>query len=149
MAILKTRIRRMRTWIRRTRRIRRIQRIWWIRRIAQAIFKRFLSFIYSATKGFIFFSKLSSELYSYTWLKDEPQISRKESYLPRYLQYGVLGDCAFQFLVLMYIIAPLHTHTHKHTHTYTHTHIYIYYVHKCVYIHIYMPLLYKHRTLDI
>ena len=65
-------------WIRRTRRIwriQRIQRIWWIRRIQQiwrirrirripyAIFKRFFSFIYSATKGFISSSKLSSELY--------------------------------------------------------------------------------------
>ena len=53
-------------WIRRTRRIwriRRIQRIQWIRRIPYAIFKRFFSFIYSATKGFISSSKLSSELY--------------------------------------------------------------------------------------
>ena len=58
---MRTRIRRMRrTWrtrrIGRTRRmlrINRIQRIWRIRRIVQAIFKRFLSFIYSATKGFI------------------------------------------------------------------------------------------------
>ena len=86
-AIFKTRIRRMRTriqrirrtwgtrriqWIwriQRTRQIWRIQRIWWIwriqriRRIPYAIFKRFFSFIYSATKGFISSSKLSSELY--------------------------------------------------------------------------------------
>ena len=56
---MRTRIRRMRrTW--RTRRIWRIQRI---RRIPYAIFKRFLSFIYSPTKGFIISSKLSSELY--------------------------------------------------------------------------------------
>ena len=41
----------------------RISRIQRIRRIAWAIFKRFLSFNYSATKGFISFSKLPSELY--------------------------------------------------------------------------------------
>ena len=29
---------------------------------------------------------------SYTWLKGEPQVSRKEIFFPRYLQYGVLGD---------------------------------------------------------
>ena len=67
-AIFKTRIRRMRTrirrmrrtwWTRQTWRIRRIQRIWrirqiqWIWWIAQAIFERFFSIIYSATKGFI------------------------------------------------------------------------------------------------
>ena len=83
-AIFKTRNRQMRTRIQqmrrawRTRRIRRtrwiqwIQRIWgiqrtrriWrIRRMPYAIFKRFSSFIYSATKGFISSSKLSSELY--------------------------------------------------------------------------------------
>ena len=50
-AIIKTRIQRMRA---------RIQRI---RRIARAIFKRFLSFVYSSAKGFAFFAKLSSELY--------------------------------------------------------------------------------------
>ena len=59
-----------RTW--RILRIRRIQRIWrirriqQIRRIAQAIFKRFLSFIYSATKGFTSSSKLFSEFLGYT-----------------------------------------------------------------------------------
>ena len=66
MAIFKTWIRQMRTRIRRTRRTwrtRRIRRIWRIRRIAYAIFKRFLSFIYSPTKGFIISSKLCSELY--------------------------------------------------------------------------------------
>ena len=84
LAIFETRIRRMRTRIQRMRRtwgtrriqrIQRIQRIWriqrtrriWriqrIRRIPYAIFKRFFSFIYSATKGFISSSKLSSELY--------------------------------------------------------------------------------------
>ena len=84
LAIFKTRIRRMRTQIQRmrrtwrTRRIQRTRRIWriqrtrWIwqirrisriRRIHYAIFKRFFSFIYSATKGFISSSKLSSELY--------------------------------------------------------------------------------------
>ena len=76
-AIFKTRIQRMRRtwrtrriwriqrtrWIRRTQRIWRIQRIQWIRRIPYAIFKRFFSFIYSVTKGFISSSKLSSELY--------------------------------------------------------------------------------------
>ena len=30
---------------------------------------------------------------SYTWLKGEPQVSRKEKFFLRYLQYGVLGDC--------------------------------------------------------
>ena len=30
-----------------------------------------------------------------TWLKGEPQISRKERFIARYLQYGVLGDCVF------------------------------------------------------
>ena len=117
-ASFKTRIRWMRTRIwrmqrtrriwrmrltRRTRRIRRIQRsqrIWWIRRIqqirqvAQAIFKWFLSFIYSATKGFYL---LVDYPLSYTWLNGEPQISRKERYIPRYLQYGLLDDCVFQF----------------------------------------------------
>ena len=90
LAIFETRIRRMRTriqrmrrtwgtrriqriqriqriWrIQRTRRIRRTRRIWRIqriRRIPYTIFKRFFSFIYSATKGFISSSKLSSELY--------------------------------------------------------------------------------------
>ena len=77
---MRTQIQRMRrTW--RTRRIQRTRRIWriwriqrtrWIwqirrisriRRIHYAIFKRFFSFIYSATKGFISSSKLSSELY--------------------------------------------------------------------------------------
>ena len=33
---------------------------------------------------------------SYTWLKRERQISiRKERFIRRYLQYGVLGDCVF------------------------------------------------------
>ena len=33
---------------------------------------------------------------SYTWLKGERQISiRKERFIRRYLQYGVLGDCVF------------------------------------------------------
>ena len=33
---------------------------------------------------------------SYTWLKCERQISiRKERFIRRYLQYGVLGDCVF------------------------------------------------------
>ena len=78
MAIFKTRIRRMGTrirqmrrtwqtpWTRGTWRIWRIQRIQGTRRIRwiQWIWrKRFLSFIYSATKGFISSSKLSSELY--------------------------------------------------------------------------------------
>ena len=61
---MRTRVQRMRgTW--RTRRIWRIQRIQWtrrIRRIPYTIFKRFFSFIYSATKGFISSSQLSSEL---------------------------------------------------------------------------------------
>ena len=47
-------------WIQRIPRIRRIQRI---RRIPYAIFKRFFSFIYPATKCFMSSSKLSSELY--------------------------------------------------------------------------------------
>ena len=47
-------------WIQRIWRIRQIQRI---RRIPYAVFKRFFSFIYTATKGFISSSKLSSELY--------------------------------------------------------------------------------------
>ena len=53
-----------RIWgIQRTRWIWRTRRIWRIRRMPYAIFKRFSSFIYSATKGFISSSKLSSELY--------------------------------------------------------------------------------------
>ena len=56
------RIRRIR-WIWRILRTRRIRWIQRIRRIPYAIFKRFFSFIYSATKGFISSSKLSSELY--------------------------------------------------------------------------------------
>ena len=48
---------------------------------------------------------LVSHPLSYTWLKREPQISiRKERFIRRYLQYEVLGDYVFQFLVLMYII---------------------------------------------
>ena len=53
-------------------------------------------------KGFsVSFTLLLKVLYllvsyplSYTWLKGEPQISRKERFT-RYLQYGVLGDCVF------------------------------------------------------
>ena len=30
-----------------------------------------------------------------TWVKSEPQISRKERFIARYLQYGVLGDSIF------------------------------------------------------
>ena len=64
-------------------------------------------------KGFsVSFTLLLKVLYllvsyplSYTWLKRERQISiRKERFIRRYLQYGVLGDCVFWFLVLMYII---------------------------------------------
>ena len=56
-------------WVQGTRRIRRIQRI---QRIPYAIFKRFFSFIYSATKGFISFSKLYSELYlAEAWTTNE------------------------------------------------------------------------------
>ena len=68
-AIFKTRIRRRRTRIQRMRRTWGIQRICQIqqtrriRRMPYVIFKRFFSFIYSATKGFISSSKLSSELY--------------------------------------------------------------------------------------
>ena len=56
-------------WILQTRRIQQIQwiqwirLIWWIQQIAQVIRKRFLSFAYFATKGFIPFTKLSSELH--------------------------------------------------------------------------------------
>ena len=55
-------------------------------------------------KGFsVSFTLLLKVLYllvsyplSYTWLKREPQISiRKERFIRRYLQYGVLGDCVF------------------------------------------------------
>ena len=73
-AIFKTWIRRVRTRIRRMRRTWRTQGIWRIRRTRRIlrirriqrirkIFKRFLSFIYSPTKGFTSSSKLSSELY--------------------------------------------------------------------------------------
>ena len=56
-------------------------------------FDGFLSFIYSPFKGFISSSKLPSELYL---AEGEPQISRKERFIDRYLlQYGVLGDCVF------------------------------------------------------
>ena len=42
---------------------------------------------------------------SYTWLKRERLISiRKERFIRRYVQYGVLGDYVFYFSVLMYII---------------------------------------------
>ena len=69
MAIFKTRTWRMRRtrWIWRMRRTRRIRWIQWIRRIAYGIFRMFLSFIYSATKGFISSSRLSSELYLAEW----------------------------------------------------------------------------------
>ena len=32
---------------------------------------------------------------SYTWLKGEPQISGKQRFINKCLQYGVLGDCVF------------------------------------------------------
>ena len=64
-------------------------------------------------KGFsVSFTLLLKVLYllvsypqSYTWLKLERQISiSKERFIRSYLHYGVLGDCVFQFFVLMYII---------------------------------------------
>ena len=78
-----------------------------IRRIRRT-FKRFYSFIYSASKGFISSAKLSYPL-SYSWLKDKPQISRKEIFFPRYLQYGVLGDF-ISFLVLVFSLIYIYTH---------------------------------------
>ena len=38
-------------------------RVWRIRRMAYTIIKRFVSFVYSANKGFFYSTKLSSELY--------------------------------------------------------------------------------------
>ena len=40
-------------------------------------------------------SLLVSHPLSQTWLKGEPQISTKQRFIPRYLQYGVLDDCLF------------------------------------------------------
>ena len=42
-----------------------------------------------------FFYLLVSYPLSYTWLKRKPKTSRKERFIPRYLQYGVVGDNAF------------------------------------------------------
>ena len=89
---MRTRIRRMRRTgrtlrIRRTRRIRRIQQI--------RIFKRFLSFIYSPTKGFISSSKLSSELYlaeGWTTNKCEAKI----------LTVCILCTYSMEYLVIVY-----------------------------------------------
>ena len=39
---------------------------------------------------------------SYTWLKREPQISiRKERFIRRYLEYGVLGELLTKYLKLL------------------------------------------------
>ena len=42
-----------------------------------------------------FFYLLVSYPLSYTWLKRKPKTSRKERFISRYLQYGVVGDNAF------------------------------------------------------
>ena len=104
-AIFKTRIWLMRTRIRRMRRtgrtlrIRRTRRIWRIRRIRRIqqirIFKRFLSFIYSPTKGFISSSKLSCELYlaeGWTTNKCEAKI----------LTVCILRTYSMEYLVIVY-----------------------------------------------
>ena len=94
MAISKTRIRQMRI---RIRRILRIQRIW---RMAYTIFKRFLSFVYSATKTFISSTKLSLELYlAEGWSKK----SGKKIFIPRYLQHGVFDDCVIFLVFSIYV----------------------------------------------
>ena len=45
---------------------------------------------------------------NYTWLKGELQIIRKEIFIPRYLQYGVLGDCEIFLVFSVYV--PLYIH---------------------------------------
>ena len=108
---MRTRIQWMRrTW--QTRRIRRTRRIWRGFNGFSTFggfggFSRFGGFDgypMLSLKGFsVSFTLLLKVLYllasyplSYTWLKREPQIRiRKERFIRRYLQYGVLGDCVF------------------------------------------------------
>ena len=60
--------------------------------MAYTIIKRFVSFVYSANKGFLYSTKLSSELYlAERWTKK----CSKKIFIPRYLQYGVFDDCVF------------------------------------------------------
>ena len=103
-------------------RIWRIQRIWriWrnqqIQRIAQAIFKRFLSFIYSATKGFISSRKLSSELY----LPEEWTTNK----LDGKIYFQVLEVWSTLWLCILVFSVNVH-----------HYILYIYYIYTYIYLH--------------
>ena len=88
-------------------------------------------------KGFsVSFALLLKVLYllinyslSYTWLKDEPQISRKERFfIPRYLQYALFGDCVYVYIYL-----------------YVYIYIYIYIIYY-IYVYIYI-IIYKQNYL--
>ena len=88
-------------------------------------------------KGFsVSFTLLLKVLYlllnyslSYTWLKDEPQISRKERFfIPRYLQYALFGDCVYVYIYL-----------------YVYIYIYILYI---IYMYIYTSLYINRTTLQ-
>ena len=98
---MRTRIQRMRRiWqtrrIQRTRRIQPIRWIWRIQRIRRIPLLSLKGFSVSFTLLLKVLYLLVSYPLSYTWLKREPQISiRKERFIRRYLQYGVLGDCVF------------------------------------------------------
>ena len=86
-----------RIWrIQRTRRIQPIRWIWRIQRIRRIPLLSLKGFSVSFTLLLKVLYLLVSYPLSYTWLKREPQISiRKERFIRRYLQYGVLGDCVF------------------------------------------------------
>ena len=98
---MRTRIQRMRRiWqtrrIQRTRRIQPIRWIWRIQRIRRIPLLSLKGFSVSFTLLLKVLHLPVSYPLSYTWLKPEPQISiRKEKFIRRYLQYGVLGDCVF------------------------------------------------------
>ena len=83
----------MQTRIHPMRRTWRIRRIWGFDGYAMLSLK---SFSVSRIQLLKVLYLLVSYPLSYTWLKREPQISiRKERFIRRYLQYGVLGDCVF------------------------------------------------------
>ena len=86
-----------RIWrIQRSRRIQPIRWIWRIQRIRRIPLLSLKGFSVSFTLLLKVLYLLVSYPLSYIWLKPEPQISiRKEKFIRRYLQYGVLGDCVF------------------------------------------------------
>ena len=95
-AIFKTQIRRMRTRIQRMRRTWRTRWIWRIQRTRRIRQIPYEGFSVSFTLLLKVLYLLVSYPLSYTWLKRERQISiRKERFIRRDLEYGILGDCVF------------------------------------------------------